>query len=357
MDFINTQVVSIGDNNTCYIYSEANSDYTANLVNSDYWGNPKKGIVMNNNTGKINLQTSVFLHPGQTGLGNIKGGKLLLDNSYIWAGNSLFDAGSEKNVSVTSSVIDPKKNDVNSFAKWVANQSNAAEITTNSDLQNSLSRDGWSASASNNNSNAYKSLDNNANTRWDTAGSQQPNQWFLLDMGKVEKFDTVVLDLGSSTGDAPKGYQVFVSKDGNNYGQAIATGGEGNGIITFDSQEARYIKIVQTGTKTNYWSIHEIYVLNNDEGTEEPEEPVDPDGRYAGNPIITSIFTADPSAHVWGDGKLYVYASHDMDPARGCDLMDRYHVFSTEDMVTWVDEGEILNSSEVSWGREEGGFM
>jgi hypothetical protein len=60
---------------------------------------------------------------------------------------------------------------------------------------------------------------------------------------------------------------------------------------------------------------------------------------------------------VWGDGKVYIYASHDMDPARGCDLMDRYHVFSSSDMVNWVDEGEILRSDDVAWGRPEGGFM
>ncbi|MDF2540619.1 MAG: hypothetical protein K0S47_337 [Herbinix sp.] len=75
------------------------------------------------------------------------------------------------------------------------------------------------------------------------------------------------------------------------------------------------------------------------------------------NPVISTIFTADPSAHVWEDGKIYIYASHDMDPARGCDLMDRYHVFSSEDMVNWTDEGEILRAEEVSWGRPEGGFM
>lgn len=77
----------------------------------------------------------------------------------------------------------------------------------------------------------------------------------------------------------------------------------------------------------------------------------------AANPFITSIYTADPSAHVWADGRLYVYPSHDMDPARGCDLMDRYHVFSTEDMVNWSDEGEILRASQVPWGRPQGGFM
>ncbi|MGC9942283.1 MAG: family 43 glycosylhydrolase [Verrucomicrobiota bacterium] len=78
---------------------------------------------------------------------------------------------------------------------------------------------------------------------------------------------------------------------------------------------------------------------------------------FAGNPFITSIYTADPAAHVWSDGRLYVYASHDMDPPRGCDLMDRYHVFSTSDMVNWRDEGEILRSSEIVWSQPPGGFM
>lgn len=75
------------------------------------------------------------------------------------------------------------------------------------------------------------------------------------------------------------------------------------------------------------------------------------------NPFITTIHTADPSAHVWEDGRMYIYASRDMDPARGCDLMDHYHVFSSEDLVNWRDEGEILCSDDVSWGRPEGGFM
>lgn len=76
-----------------------------------------------------------------------------------------------------------------------------------------------------------------------------------------------------------------------------------------------------------------------------------------GNPIIRNIYSADPSAHVWKDGRLYLYPSHDVAPPRGCDLMDRYHVYSTDDMVHWRDEGQILESSQVPWGRKEGGFM
>ncbi|MBP5230667.1 MAG: family 43 glycosylhydrolase, partial [Clostridia bacterium] len=79
-----------------------------------------------------------------------------------------------------------------------------------------------------------------------------------------------------------------------------------------------------------------------------------PTGTKGRNPIISTLFTADPSAHVFGD-TLYIYASHDVFPSRGCDLMDKYHVFSTTNMVDFADEGEILSSKDLSWGAE--GFM
>ncbi|GEN94075.1 family 43 glycosylhydrolase [Pediococcus ethanolidurans] len=79
---------------------------------------------------------------------------------------------------------------------------------------------------------------------------------------------------------------------------------------------------------------------------------------YTRNPFITSLFNADPAAHVWKDGRLYVYASRDIDKS-GSDLtmdyMDHYHVFSTSDMANWVDEGEIFSSDRLSWGID--GFM
>lgn len=86
------------------------------------------------------------------------------------------------------------------------------------------------------------------------------------------------------------------------------------------------------------------------------------DSRMFGTNSVGPLYTADPSAHVWNiDGKevLFLYASHDMEPHRGCDRMDRYHVFSTEDMKTWTDHGEILSADDVraqaGWGSD--GFM
>lgn len=95
--------------------------------------------------------------------------------------------------------------------------------------------------------------------------------------------------------------------------------------------------------------------------------------RYEHNPLFVAfpspgyqsnrmgaLYTADPSAHVWkidGEDVLYVYPSHDLTPPKGCDRMDRYHVFSTKNLLDWTDHGEILNASQVPWGRPSGGFM
>jgi len=79
--------------------------------------------------------------------------------------------------------------------------------------------------------------------------------------------------------------------------------------------------------------------------------------KRAENPIVTHMYTADPTARVWSDGRLYVYPSSDVYPPKGASRMDGYHVFSTDDMVNWKDHGEILHSRDVPWGREEGGYM
>ena len=73
------------------------------------------------------------------------------------------------------------------------------------------------------------------------------------------------------------------------------------------------------------------------------------------NPIISHMFTADVSAHVWQDGRLYLYPSTDVAPSRGYATMDGYHVFSTDDMITWKDHGEILHSRDIPWGTK--GYM
>lgn len=76
----------------------------------------------------------------------------------------------------------------------------------------------------------------------------------------------------------------------------------------------------------------------------------------ATNPFIKHMFTADPSAHAWADGRLYVYPSTDI-KGKGYRSMDGYHVFSTDDLLNWTDHGEILHSRDVEWGTPTGGNM
>lgn len=107
-------------------------------------------------------------------------------------------------------------------------------------------------------------IDGNINTRW-SSGTQQTNgMWFQIDLGATTTFRGLVLDAGSSSSDYPRGYQVNVSNDGLNWGGAVATGSGSSAVTTilFANQNARYIRITQTGSASGlWWSIHELTVL------------------------------------------------------------------------------------------------
>ncbi|WP_288954858.1 family 43 glycosylhydrolase [uncultured Polaribacter sp.] len=70
------------------------------------------------------------------------------------------------------------------------------------------------------------------------------------------------------------------------------------------------------------------------------------------NPVIRHIRTADPSAHVWKDGKVWMYTSRDAEDAVNYNSMDGYRAFSSTDMVNWTDHGEVLHSKNIPWGAK-----
>jgi len=72
-------------------------------------------------------------------------------------------------------------------------------------------------------------------------------------------------------------------------------------------------------------------------------------------PLVTHLFTADPSAHVF-EGKLYVYPSHDVktdieDNDFGDQYaMNDYHVFSLDSVGGPVtDHGVVLKQEDIPW--------
>lgn len=68
------------------------------------------------------------------------------------------------------------------------------------------------------------------------------------------------------------------------------------------------------------------------------------------NPLISTVYAADPAARVWpGDDRLWVYTSHDEPDANSHDSMASYHAFCSNDLVNWTDHGMILHLDRVKW--------
>ncbi|SHO54327.1 family 43 glycosylhydrolase [Vibrio quintilis] len=75
-----------------------------------------------------------------------------------------------------------------------------------------------------------------------------------------------------------------------------------------------------------------------------------PPTSHAQNPLDfgSDILTADPSGHVWNDGKMYLYTSHDEKCQKDFWMKD-WHAFSSDDLVHWTDHGAILSVKDLSW--------
>lgn len=72
-------------------------------------------------------------------------------------------------------------------------------------------------------------------------------------------------------------------------------------------------------------------------------------------PLVTHMYTADPSAHVF-NGRIYIYPSHDVDGGAAFDddgghfRMEDYHVFSMDKPFGEVtDHGCALHVKDVPW--------
>ncbi|GAA3170580.1 hypothetical protein [Nonomuraea salmonea] len=62
-----------------------------------------------------------------------------------------------------------------------------------------------------------------------------------------------------------------------------------------------------------------------------------PSAARADNPIVQTIYTADPAPLVH-NGRLYLYTGHDEDGSTYFTMRD-WRVYSTTDMANWTDHG------------------
>lgn len=71
----------------------------------------------------------------------------------------------------------------------------------------------------------------------------------------------------------------------------------------------------------------------------------------AQNPIIQTIYTADPAPMVYKD-TVFLYTGHDEDKSTWFTMKD-WHAYSTTDMVNWTDRGSPLSLKTFSWAVKD----
>lgn len=74
---------------------------------------------------------------------------------------------------------------------------------------------------------------------------------------------------------------------------------------------------------------------------------------FCGNPVIKTLFTADPGALVYKD-TFYLYTGHDEALVGGNNyVMKDWHVFSSTDLVNFTDRGACLSLNAFSWAQSD----
>lgn len=128
-----------------------------------------------------------------------------------------------------------------------------------------LQRTGWTAYASNDPNELKNLFDNSLTTRWSTVGPQAPGQYLAVNLQQNYTIDTIKLNQSTSANDYPRGYDVYITKDSTNFGTPVVSGVGQSGASTVipipgAGVVGKYIKIVQTGSTTGYWSVYEFNV-------------------------------------------------------------------------------------------------
>lgn len=125
---------------------------------------------------------------------------------------------------------------------------------------NYLDRSGWTITASSSSEGVERLVDGDLSTRWSSGRLQAPGDWLQIDLGSEQTFDTLFMNSGTNWGDYAHGYEVYVSADGENWNEPVATGpGTSPSLaVSLNKQQARYVKIVLTASADSWWSISEL---------------------------------------------------------------------------------------------------
>ncbi len=267
-DFIGSQIVSTqqnieGGQDAKYIVTKPTFSGEVNFFSADFWGYTLAGVQLGG--GHVYLLLSHFNFVGHNGFvetNSQTNGLLRVLGSNIPIANNLppIDEKKAANLRADYSVITAGSLGANALGSFQGNLSSTATLSH----KNTLDRKGWVALASQNHG-VENMLDGKKETRWNTGKGMAKGDWIALDLKNAGSYNTLFLDQGTSPGDYPLEYDVFVSNNGKQWGRPLTTG-QGTRDVTVihfsEPQEKRYVKIAIKTPRSEpglYWSVAEIH--------------------------------------------------------------------------------------------------
>jgi hypothetical protein len=130
----------------------------------------------------------------------------------------------------------------------------------------SIGHQGWVATASSTApwSSPANGIDGANGSSWQSGKAMAGNEWYQIDMGATRTVAMVTVQTAAdSTWDYPRGFIVETSADGTTWATAatgIAYGWKRP--ISIEPTQARYLRIRQTGTAPQWWTIDDIVVYS-----------------------------------------------------------------------------------------------
>jgi endoglucanase len=129
--------------------------------------------------------------------------------------------------------------------------------------RNVLPRTGWQVTSASGGVNGTSSvLDGTDRTAWTASGNQTGDLHIRIDLGKVQTFDTIVLDGVPGSDNYLRSYNAYISNDANSWGSWVAGSSGLNSSrseISLGTRTARYVTLQSGSDKVAApWSVAEL---------------------------------------------------------------------------------------------------
>jgi hypothetical protein len=269
MPLINTQLVTVSSNGPDNGYIKLDKQFTGvlYLLGVNAWGGPNNAV-------------------------EVDGGRLIVsDLSATNSGNSVFVLRNKGALTAINTRLDnfgtilersAATNDAKLYGTLVARRNNsyfaddldklaeddlAVIATPDTNIGIAFPEDkalpvkGWKIRANARQDVTQRAIDGDLATRWDTGRGAKRGDEFIVELDQIRTISKVRLNATGSANDRPRRFRLYLSTDGKNWGEPVATGrGEEDLRIGFKPQQAKYLRVVNTSDNGNFWSIHEIQI-------------------------------------------------------------------------------------------------